>query len=158
MKRIIIRNGKKYIVNTPDWDNNPVGWEDGIGSGGQVGTLWMISTDGNWYPVNTTLSQGTQHISVNQTSIGYQDNSTGVQLLLCDDGNSYLTYLSGSPNNVVFQVNQTPFTGSAYPKPDLLLQSVTNGNYYMVTLINNSGTIQPSVNQNYISSSWIVDM
>ena len=159
-KRIIIRNGKKYFVNVPDWDNHPAGWEDGIGSGGPQGTLWMMSTDNNWYPINVSGSAGVVALYVSQSALTWQSpgQDVGNQLLACDNGNSYVVYLSGTPPAVTFTVNQTPFTGSAYPKPDLLLKSITNGNFYMVTLHNNSGTIQPLVNQTYISASMIQDI
>jgi len=149
-KRIIIKNGKKYIVNVPSWG-------EGIGSGGPIGTLWMKSiTDGNWYPVNVSGPPAASVVSVTQTSLGYQDNQLGNQLLPCDDGLSYIVYLTGVPNAVTFTVTQTPFTGSNVPKPNLLLQSVTNSNFYMVTLKNNAGTIEPLVNQSAISASRIV--
>ena len=58
VKRVIIKNGKKYIVNT-------VGYNDDVGPSAPAGTLWMQSTDGNWYQV--TLA-GTA-ISINQTPL-----------------------------------------------------------------------------------------
>lgn len=47
MKRPILSGGKRYIVNC-------VSWDEGIGPGGPVGTLWLQSTDGSWYAVNVS--------------------------------------------------------------------------------------------------------
>lgn len=156
IKKVVIKNGKKYIVNAPSYGD--VGGTDyGVGSGGPIGTLWMKSiTDNNWYAVNVSGPAASSAISVNQTALTYQSNGSGNELMLCDDGASYIAYLTGVPNAVTFTVTQTPFSGSASPKPDLLLQSVTNGNFYMVTLKNTAGTIAPLVNQSAISASRIV--
>ena len=157
MKKVVIRDGKKYIVNVPDYGTQ-IGWEGGIGAGCPQGTLWMKSTDGNWYAVNITGTSGSAATYVNQTALTYQDNTSGVQLVACDDGNSYVVSLSGTPPTVTIDVNQTPFPGTADPKPDLLLKSITDGNFYIVNLIDNAGTIETHVNQTYISGSQIVDI
>lgn len=150
IRRIVIKNGKKYIVNA-------AGWNDDVGPGAPEGTLWMQSTDQNWYSVNIIGTSGSATIYINQTPLAWQSpgEEAGNQLLLCNDGNSYVVYLTGTTPTVTLAVNQVPFTGSAYPKPDLLLGSITDTNYYMVTLKNNAGTIQPYVNQSYISASWV---
>jgi hypothetical protein len=152
-KRIIIRNGKKYIVNTPDYGG--CGWEDGIGAGAQVGTLWMVSSDGQWYTINASGSAPLVGIYVDQTSLGYADNNPGLQLLTCDDGNKYFVYLTGAPTSVAFTVSQSAYTGSADGKPDLLLRSINDGDYYVVVLHNDSGTIEAFVSQSVISASWM---
>jgi hypothetical protein len=152
-KRIIIRNGKKYIVNTPDW--SCCGSEAGVGSGAQVGTLWMISGDGQWYTVNASGSAPLVGIYINQTSLGYADNNPGLQLLSCDDGNSYYVYLTGSSPSVAFTISQSAYTGSSNAKSDLLLRSIHDGDYYVTVLHNNSGTIELFVSQSVISASWM---
>src|SRR6266404_4189095 len=149
-KRVIIRNGKKYIVTVPSYSS---GDESGVGAGGPTGILWMTSTDGKWYSVAVTGSAGSVSIKVNQTALTYSDNSLGYQIVACDDGKSYAVFLTGVPNSVTFTVSQSAaFTGTSYSKPDLLFQNGTDGNYYMVTLHNNAGTIQTVVNQTPISS------
>ena len=132
-RRTIINKGKKYIVNC-------VGFDDAIGSGGSIGTLWMKSTDENWYSVNVSGISGSASISINQNPLLWHSpgQDVGNQLLLCDDGNSYVLYLTGTSPFVSFNITQVPFPGSAQPKPDLLLQSVTDGNFYIVTLHKNS--------------------
>ncbi len=147
-RRTVINKGEKYIVNC-------VGFSDAIGSGGSVGTLWMKSTDKNWYSVNVSGISPSVIVSVNQVSLPWQSpgDEIGNQLLLCDDGNSYVVYLAGSPPNVVFTVNQSPFMGSAQPKPDLLLQSITDGNFYIVTLHKtSSGSIGYTADTTLITS------
>ena len=91
-KRVIIRNGKKYIVNVPDWGDS--GDEVGVGPGGPLGTLWMQSiTDGNWYAITLTGTSGSSvnsaSLSVNQTPLTWQSpgQDFGYQLLLCPDNN-----------------------------------------------------------------------
>lgn len=151
-KRVIISNGKKYLVTVPSYGGAD---EAGVGPGVATGTLWMTSTDGKWYSIAVTGNAGSVAIQVNQTALTYRDNSLGYQLLLADDGKTYAVFLSGVPNSVTFTVSQSAFTGTANPKPDLLFQNVTDGNYYMVTLHNNAGTIQTLINQTAISSSRI---
>ena len=86
IKRIIIKNGKKYMVNSPSWDDG-IGDDYGVGSGGPLGTLWM-SLSGSWYSMNTSGSSGSVTTFINQTTTSYQDNSLGYQLLSADNGNS----------------------------------------------------------------------
>ena len=155
IKKIVIRNGKKYIVNSPSWDDGAGdGYDYGIGSGGPLGTLWM-SLSGSWYTMNASGSSGSVTTFINQTTTSYKDNSSGYQLLSADNGNSYFVYLTGTSNNAIFTISQSAYTGSANPKPNLLLQSTTNGNFYTITLHNSASVITPLVNQNYISSSQI---
>lgn len=141
-QRIIVNNGKKYLVNVPSW-------EDDVAAMGNVGTLWMQSTDNNWYTVNLSGSAGSLSLYVNQTSNGYvspMGQEYGYQLVACDDGLTYQVYLHGISPAVVFTVSQVPYAGTSQPKPYLYLQSITDGNYYTVGLTNIGGVIQPTVN------------
>ena len=148
-KRIIIKNGKKYIVNAP-------GWEDGIGAGLPVGTLWMLSDDDSWYAVNISGSGAFADIYVDQTALTWADNSLGVQLVFCNDnGNSYETYLLGTSPTVTFNVSQSAYTGSCPPKPYLFLESTADHNFYVVTLEDNAGTIEYYVNPVPVSGSYV---
>jgi hypothetical protein len=54
LKRVIIRNGKKYMVNVPSWDSD-VAWGDQVGTGSTPYILPFISVQ----PVNTTTGAGT---------------------------------------------------------------------------------------------------
>jgi hypothetical protein len=129
IKRIIIKNGRKYIVNV-------CGWEDGIGPGSPTGTLWMQSTDGNWYAVSLTGTGVSTSININQTPLNLQTNDLGYQLLYgISDGNVYQIYLSGNSGSVTLNVNPSPVVnpGTNY-KPFLVLHSITDGNYYKVYL------------------------
>lgn len=152
VKRTIIKNGKKFIVNTPSWDTD-VGFEGSVGAGIATGVAWMFSD--KWYGVYTSGSAPGAQVFVSQSALAYSDNAVGQQLLTCDDGNRYFVYLKGTAGSVTFNVSQSAFSGSSFGKPDLLLQNVTDGNYYMVTLHNNAGTIQAQVNQSYFSSSQV---
>ena len=142
-KRIVIKNGKKFIVNAPCWS-------DGVGSGAPQGTLWMMSTDNKWYPVNVSGSAPNIVVYVSQSALTWQSPSqdAGNQLLLANNGNSYLVYLSGSVPNVNFYVSQTPFNAS--PKLNLLLSSVTDGKFYVVALNATSGSIGYTVDNTNI--------
>lgn len=154
IKKVVIKNGKKYIVNTTTWED--VGGGDfGVGPGGAIGTAWMQSTDKNWYAVKVSGSLSASVVNVNQTTIGYQDNSLGSQLLACDDGKKYLVYLTGVPNAVTFTVSQSAYNGTTDPKPDLLLQSITDSNYYMLYLHNSASVIQAKINPFPYSASVI---
>lgn len=152
-RKIVVNKGKKYIVNV-------IGWDDGVGPGAPVGTLWMQSTDGNWYSINASGSTGTGDLSVlvNQTSIGWQPPGPdyGYQLIACDDGHTYAVYLTGTSPLVTFTVSQSAYTGSSDPKPYFYFYSITDGNYYVVGLHNTSGSIQTTTNQGGPSTSSIV--
>lgn len=148
IKKIVIKNGKKYSVNAP-------GWDDGIGAGCPVGTLWMLSDDASWYAVQVSGSGGGADVYVDQTALTYVDNALGIQLVLCDNGNSYETYLLGTSPTVTFNVSQSAYSGSSPPKPYLFLESITDHNFYVVTLVDNVGTIEYSVSPTLVSGSYV---
>lgn len=147
-KRIVISNGKKYIVNTP-------GWEGGAGAGSSIGTLWMSEGSASWFAIVVTGSKNTAQVAVSQSRLPYTDNSLGYQLLAGDDGRSYFVYLSGNTPTVTLNASQSAYTGSASPKPNLLIQSSTDNNFYKIYLHNAAGTIQVIVDPLYVSASWI---
>jgi len=153
-KRIVIKNGKKYIVNTP-------GWEDGIGPGAPFGTLWMLSTDGNWYEVTLNGTSGSfansSSLVVNQTPLTWASNDSGYQLLLCPQDNLvYQAYLSGSAGDVTMSISQVP-SGSAMAggdyKPYLLMRSTVDRYFYPVYA--KSGSIYLFTDQN--ARVWMDD-
>lgn len=143
-KRIVFNKGKKYIVNAPCLND--------VGPACEVGTLWMQSTDLNWYAVNLTGTSASNNLApyVNQTpltwqSVGGQD--FGFQLLYCNDNNNvYQAYLSGSAGDVTMSISQTPWPSNADYKPFLFLKSITDGYFY--TLSAKSGSIYLYPNPN----------
>ena len=142
-RRIILKNGKKYIVNCS-------GWNDDVGPGAPAGTLWMQSiSDGLWYEVNITGTSGSTSLYVNPTPLTWQSpgQDLGYQLLLCPDDNKvYQTYLSGSASNVTMSVSQTSWPISSDYKPYLFLTSITDG--YMYPVYIRSGSIYFEINDN----------
>jgi len=148
-RRVVFSKGKRFLVNA-------VGWEDGIGPGASIGTLWMSEGSASWYPIFITGSKNTATLVVSQSVLpNYTDNSVGYQLLAGDDGRSYFVYLSGNPPTVTFNVSQSAYTGSASPKPDLLLQSTTDNNFYKVYIHNSGGVKTAVVDPLYVSASWV---
>ena len=144
IKKIVISNGKKYMVNT-------AGWNDDVGPGAPMGTLWMISTDGKWYAVTLTGTSGSAAVAINQTPLGWQAPSIGqdlgYQLLQHVNGNVYQVYLTGNAGAVTMNVNQTPWTNPLDYKTSLFLKSVTDSCFYNV-YVSGGGPIVLSVNQN----------
>ncbi len=148
IKKTIIKNGVKYIVNAP-------GWNDDVGPGAPAGTLWMQSiTDGNWYAINLIGTSGSTAIYVNPTPLTWQSPGQDFpyQLLYCyQNDNVYQTYLSGSGANVTMSISQTPWPVSGDYKPYLWLQSITDQYFYAVYA--KSGSITLFVDQN--SKKWM---
>lgn len=157
LKRVIIRNGKKYIVNVPSYSDG--GWDGGIGSGFAVGQLIMRSaTDNQWYIVTSSGSVGSVTTFVNQTPLPFITGSDGTsyfdqnfpyQLLASNDGNAYQVFLTGTAPTT-FTVSQSAygpaFITSSYgtsfdiAKPGLYLQNITDGNFYTFYLSSSGGT------------------
>ena len=140
-KRIVINNGKKYIVNCPSSED--------VGPACEPGTLWMQSTDLLWYAVNLTGTSASNDLGiyVNQTplaweSVGGQD--FGFQLLTYSSS-VYQVYLSGSAGDVTCSIAQTPwFGGNSDGKPYLLLSSLTDGYFYVVSAQSGSMYLYPN--------------
>lgn len=144
LKRVIIRNGKKYIVNVASWDSCD---EAGVGPGAPAGTLLMKSiTDSNWYEVTLTGTSGSAAVSVNQTASTWKSpgQDFGYQLILGSGSVVYQVYLSGSAGAVTTKVAAWPLGGDY--KPYLFMKS-TDGNFYNVGVSGSSLL----VNQN---SKW----
>ena len=163
----VVNNGRRYLVN--------VATDDGIGSGFAVGQLVMKSlTDNQWYIVNSSGSAGSVSASINQTPLpfitgsdgtSYYDQNLPYQTVTSTDGNSYAVYLTGTAPNVAFTVSQSAY-GKAYvttslgavfyiAKPFLMLQNVSNGDYYYIGLNTSGSAVSMSVNQNAISQSLV---
>jgi hypothetical protein len=144
-RRIVKKGSKTYIVNV-------VGWEDGIGSGGTVGTLWGESiSDGYWYSVNVSGPSGSVVPYINSTPTSLISNDLGYQLLYNSfDGNVYQVYLSGSGLSADLLVSQTPWSINNDYKPYLLLQSITDNYFYKVYASGSAGSVELVVDQSGI--------
>ena len=155
MHRLVVtKNGKKYLVNTPAG----CGDDGGVGPGFSTGQFWMSTNSGSWYQVYITGSAPSATLQVSQSALpNFGDWTLGWNIVTADDGHNYQVYLKGNPPTVTFNVSQSVYSGSIYTtgKPDLLIQSVTDRNFYMVYLHNTVGTITAVVNQTYVSSSWV---
>ena len=143
-RRIIIRNGKKYLVNVP----SGVDCDFGAGPGVETGILWMLNiTDGLWYEVTLTGTSGSliQSASfyVNPTPLSWASNDLGYQLLY-NSGSVYQVYLSGS--SPTMSISQTPWPDNSDYKPYLLMKSTTDGYFYPVYAA--SGSIYLFIDQN----------
>ena len=136
VKRVIIKNGKKYIVNT-------VGYNDDVGPSAPAGTLWMQSTDGNWYQV--TLA-GTA-ISINQTPLTWVSPGQELGYELVQDtisNNVYQVFLTGNAGAVTINTALWPINSDF--KPFLSLKS-TNGSFYNVNVTGGALVVD-------VSSKW----
>lgn len=128
----------------------------GVGPGCAPGTLWMTSTDGNWYAVNITGSSGSAQLYVSQSPLNYQDNSLGYQLLKAPDNNVYQIYLTGNSGSVSVNISQSAWGNPNDYKPYLFLSSITDGLFYVVGAITSSGHISMSINPNGQSVSIFI--
>lgn len=142
IKKVVIRNGKKFIVNTPDW-NDFGGSDFGVGPGAPAGTAWMLSSDGNWYEVSLTGTSGSATISINQTPLTWQSpgaDDAGYQLVYnSDDNQTYQVYLTGNAGAVTINVNPTPWSNPTDFKPFLSLKSEDDNSFYQVVLRGSPG-------------------
>ena len=130
-KRIVITNGRKYIVNAVAWDDS------GPGSGAPPGQLWLKSTDGNWYAVSVTGTSASATVAINQTPLGWIDpggQAFGYSLLKSTDGNVYSCSLNGNAGSVALGVSTIPWPKNYDYNPYWFLLSPTDNSYYHVYL------------------------
>ena len=167
MQRTIVSNGKRLLVNVPT--------DDGVGAGFAVGQLVMRSANDNqWYVVTASGSAGSVATYVSQSALNFPTGSDGTsyynqnypyQLIASSDGNAYAVYLNGTAPTATLTVSQSAY-GKAYittsynaridiAKPNLLLQNISNGDYYVASLTTSGGVTSLSVNQNCISQSFV---
>lgn len=154
-RRIVVSKGKSYLVNAASND-------DGVGAGFAVGQLTLKSiSDDYWYIITASGSYNNVIAFVSQsqlTSFGtssYYDINYPYQLLSSTNGNTYAVYLSGSVPSASLVISQSVYTGSAYPKPYLLLQNKTDMNYYSAYLSSSVTTTSLIINQTMVSQSWV---
>lgn len=127
--------------------------DGGIGSGCDVGILWMKSTDDNWYQISLTGTSASAAISVNQTPLAWTDNSLGYQLLRASDAKVYQVFLSGSAGDVTMSIQQNSQSNDYDYKPHLLMKSITDGYFYAVSASVSASVVSLVVNQN--SKVWL---
>lgn len=154
-QRIIISKKGKFLVNVASMD-------DGIGAGFSVGQLLLKSiSDSYWYMISTSGSAGAVTTYVSQSELvglgtsSHYDINYPYQLVGCDNGNTYAVYLTGTAPSATIVVSQSAYTGSSDPKPYLLLQNITDFNYYQAYLTTSASVIILDVNQTPISQSWV---
>ena len=153
-KRTVLSGGKRYLVN--------VATDDGIGAGFAVGQLVVKSiSDRYWYVVVASGSANNVIASISQSRLekfgtsSYYDINYPYQLLRATNNKTYALYLNGSAPAASLVVSQSAYTGSAEPKPYLLLQNITDKNYYRAYLSASGATISLAVNQTVVSASWV---
>jgi len=156
-KRIIKKNGKTYVVNVPTWG-------DGVGPGFPVGKMVFKSgTDRFWYVISTSGLPGSVVPAVSQSVLSfpttsYYDQNYPYQLLKASNGFAYQLYLDGTAPTAALVVSQSAWSGSVgmeTPKPSLLLQNSTDGQFYNLYLSSSGATITIQVDQVPVSASWI---
>ena len=123
LKRVIIRNGKKYIVNVPTWDE-AMTWGDQVGTGSQPYILPFISTQ----PLNASGSIGA-------TVSFFVDGGPAGPF----DGLTY-QWTSGSTS----LVDNGHFTGSNAPTLIIYNLISSNSGSYYVSLATVNGSITSS--------------
>lgn len=154
MNRIVkIVNGKRYLVNV-------AGWNDDVGPGAPPGELWMKSTTtSDWYAVFVTGSNvfpTNLSMSVSQSVLPWFSSDIGYQLVACDNGKSYFVFLSGSLTSASITISQSAYGDDSLGKNPLVLRSITDGNFYGVSLTSGSTGVSYVVSKNiYASASWI---
>ena len=142
MNQVFVKSkGRTYLVNTP-------GFEDGIGPGCPFGIAWMQDELGQWYSVQLTGLSGSLSFSVtpipmSDWAVGFYANDFGFQLLQADDGFIYQVSVNSAGPSVV--ISQTPSQFQSF-KPFLYLQSNTDGAYYYISAVNDSGVITLPLN------------
>jgi hypothetical protein len=117
-----------------------------VGSGASVGTLWM-TLSGSWYECMISGSSGSAALYVNQVSLSLQDNSLGYQLLRA--GNDvYPVYLTGTAGSVSMSISQSEWDNNLDYKPHLLMKSISDGCFYIVSAEVSASVVTLEVNQN----------
>jgi hypothetical protein len=179
-QRTIISNGRRFLVNVATNDD---GVGAGFAVGQLVmksvdDNLWyMVTASGSAGIVDVFVSQSA--LPFNSGSVYSQGEATAsivgqqsffeqnwpYQLVASSDGNAYAVYLTGTPPTVAVEISQSAY-GPAYitssqgavidiAKPYLLLQNISNGDYYRVSLTTSGPLTSIDVSQNAISQSWV---
>jgi hypothetical protein len=162
--------GKTYLVNVATSD-------DGIGAGFAMGQLVMKSvTDNYWYVTTASGSAPSPTIYVSESKLTYFsasftsstypyspnsffDQNYPYQLVQANNGLNYAIYLSGSAPSASVVVSQSAWTGSSQGKPYLILQSISDSNYYIFGLSASLSASVPVITlvpqPQMVSQSWV---
>lgn len=180
-QKVVVNKGKRYIVNVASNDDG-VGAGFAVGQlvmKSYTNGLWYITTASGSAP-NAIAFVSQSALPFQSGSIYTQSSLTAsalpypsfyeqnfpYQIVGCNDEKGYQVYLTGNTPTVTLTVSQSAIYPNAYitnsfgaiidiAKPYLLLQSISDLNYYRAYLFNNAGTIQLRVDQTMVSQSWV---
>lgn len=179
-QRTIISKGRRFLVNTATADD---GVGAGFATGQLVmksatdGMWYVVTATGASPTAAVTVSQSALpyasgwEIKQNEVTSSflpapsYYEQNFPYQIVASNNGLAYAVYLTGTAPTVTVVVSQSAW-GPSYvtnslnavidiAKPYLLLQSVTDGNYYCAGLTTTLGVTTLVVNQNMVSQSWV---
>jgi hypothetical protein len=178
-QRTIVSNGKRLLVNVPTDDGVGAGFAVGqLVMKSADDLMWYIVTaSGSAGAVDAYVSQSAlpftngpvwtqnEYTASYAGSMNFFEQNFPYQLVASNDGNAYAVYLEGTAPTVTLTVSQSAY-GPAYittslnavidiAKPNLLLQNITDGNYYVASLVTSAGVTSMVVSQNMISQSWV---
>lgn len=180
-QRVVISKGKRYLVNVATNDDG-IGAGFSVGQlvmKSYTDGLWYVTTAsgsaGNVVPFVSQSALPFQSGSIwtqNEVTASrlpwpsFYEQNFPYQILGCNDGKAYQVFLDGTVPTVTVEVSQSAIYPNSYitnsaggivdiGKPYLLLQNISNMNYYHAYLFNNAGTIELRVNQTMVSQSWV---
>jgi len=179
-QRLIKSKGKTYLVNCPTEDGVGAGFAVGqlVLKSADDNLWYVVTASGSAGSVVAFVSQSalpftatgpicTQNDYTGSilTATTFFEQNYPYQLVASNDGNAYAVYLTNTTPTVAVTISQSAY-GKAYittslnavidiAKPNLLLQNVSNGDYYVASLATALGTTTLVVNQNAISQSWV---
>jgi hypothetical protein len=180
IQRHIKSKGKTYLVNCASEEsgvgagfsvgmlvmksNTDGNWYVTTASGSAGSVVAYVSQSALGFTSGPSYSQNNYTASYTLSPSFFEQNFP-YQIIASDDGNAYAVYLTGTPPTVTFVVSQSIYS-KAYittsynaiidiSKPNLLLQNISNGDYYRASLSTSGGVTTMAVNQNAISQSWV---
>lgn len=179
-QRTVVSNGKRFLVNVATNDDGigagfAVGqlvmksatdgkWYVVTASGSAGSVAMFVSQSALPFTSGPVWAQGEYTASIVGNQSFFEQNYP-YQLVASSDGNAYAVYLTGTSPTVALTVSQSAY-GKAFittslnavidiAKPNLFLQNITNGDYYVASLTTTLGVTSLSVSQNAISQSWV---
>jgi len=178
-QRFIKSKGKTYLVNCPTDDGVGAGFAIGqlVMKSADDAKWYMVTSSGSAGAVDVYVSQSAlgftsgPSYTQNEYTASYTmapsffEQNYPYQLIASTDGNAYAVYLNGTAPTVTLTVSQSAY-GKAFitnsygaifdiSKPNLILQNISDGNYYIAGLQTAGGVTSMVVSQNMISQSWI---
>ena len=180
-QRVIVNKGKRFLVNVATEDGVGAGFATGQLVVKSIDDLnwYVVTTSGNAGSVVIEVSQSALPFTQSGSAYRQYDNSVQsssavtffeqnfpYQLVAGSDAKTYKVYADGSAPTATLEVSQSAFWNYSYitnsfgavidvSKPHLLLQNITDGNYYRVYVLNTAGTITLEVDQTVVSGSWV---